>query len=219
MSLQVVDSLRDKCPICRGAEALLNPDGKIVACPCSVEVVAERIYRRLLGASCLPSLLQRIDLTQLEPRAKQGEAYQAAVEFSRNPHGFLILWGPKGTGKTTLAAGIANALLHAGQGVMFLTGLNLLNHLRATFSPTSEITYDELSARANTVPVLVLDDYGRHKASEWAMDQMFNLINNRYNEELPTVITSNLHPDKTKPEAASARMVTGHRIQMRDAGS
>ena len=68
---------------------------------------------------------------------------------------------------------------------------DLLDHLRATFGPNSEVTYDELFEQVRNVPLLILDDLGAQKSSPWATEKLFQVLNHRYNFQLPTVITTN----------------------------
>ena len=72
---------------------------------------------------------------------------------------------------------------------------DLLDHLRATYHPTSPITYDERFEAIRTVPLLVLDDLGAESPTPWAQEKLFQIINHRYNEQLPTIITSNVDLD------------------------
>ncbi|MEO7018884.1 MAG: ATP-binding protein, partial [Ktedonobacteraceae bacterium] len=101
------------------------------------------------------------------------------------------LVGPNGCGKTHLAAAIANACLEAGAVVLFATVPDLLDHLRATFAPTSHEAYDQLFALMREAEILVLDDLGTQQCSPWANEKLFQLLNHRYNSSFPTVITTN----------------------------
>jgi DNA replication protein DnaC len=119
------------------------------------------------------------------------EAYDLARRFAEDPYGWLVLRGGVGCGKTHLAAAIANAALKAGLPVLFAVVPDLLDHLRSTFSPSSEIQYDELFEGVRSTHLLVLDDLGTESATPWAQEKLFQLINHRYNNQLPTVITTN----------------------------
>jgi DNA replication protein DnaC len=68
---------------------------------------------------------------------------------------------------------------------------DLLDHLRATFAPTSDVQYDEQFERVRTAPLLILDDLGTESSTPWAQEKLFQILNHRYNARLPTVITSN----------------------------
>ena len=125
-----------------------------------------------------------------DDRANLKKAFEGAYAFAEDPQGWIVLMGDHGTGKTHLAAAIAN--LHASQGfpVMFVPVPDLLDHLRATFSPTSPITYDRRFDQVRDAPLLVLDDLGTQSSTAWAQEKLFQLLNHRYNATLPTVITT-----------------------------
>jgi DNA replication protein DnaC len=66
---------------------------------------------------------------------------------------------------------------------------DLLDHLRATFSPNASTSYDRRFDEVRTTPLLILDDLGSQSATPWAKEKLHQLINYRYNAELPTVFT------------------------------
>jgi DNA replication protein DnaC len=113
------------------------------------------------------------------------------VAFARKPHGWLLLRGGYGCGKTHLAAAIANEFLSRGQPVLFVNAPDLLDHLRATFGPESEVSFDQRFDEVRDAPVLILDDLGTQNATPWAQEKLYQVFNHRYNAQLPTVITTN----------------------------
>ena len=117
-------------------------------------------------------------------------AFQAAQAYAENPHGWLVFMGPYGSGKTHLAAAIANFRASQGFPVMFVVVPDMLDHLRATFSPQSDTTYDRRFEEIRTSPLLVLDDLGAQASKPWVQEKLYQLINFRYNAALPTVITT-----------------------------
>jgi DNA replication protein DnaC len=68
---------------------------------------------------------------------------------------------------------------------------DLLDHLRGAYSPTSDVTYDDLFENVRSTPLLVLDDLGTQSSTPWAMEKLYQLFNWRYNNQLPTVVTTN----------------------------
>ena len=130
-------------------------------------------------------------------------AYVRAVEYARRPQGWLILFGNYGVGKTHLAAAIANEALRRHYRVLFAIVPDLLDHLRSTFGPSSEVQYDERFETIRDVPLLVLDDLGTENTTPWAREKLFQIINHRYNFALPTVITSNRKPEDIDPRIFS----------------
>jgi DNA replication protein DnaC len=117
------------------------------------------------------------------------EACDAAQSYAQKPRGWLVLTGDYGSGKTHLAAAIANHRAKLGDPPLFVMVPDLLDHLRATFSPNSQTTFDRLFDEIRTAPLLVLDDLGTQSTTPWAREKLYQLFSYRYNAELPTVIT------------------------------
>ena len=115
-------------------------------------------------------------------------AYRAASSFAEDPQGWLVFTGPSGCGKTHMAVAIANHLLSQGSPAFFIGVADLLDHLRSTFSPTSGISYDELFEQVLNASVLILDDLGTQTSTPWAEEKLFQIINHRFNTQLPTVV-------------------------------
>jgi DNA replication protein DnaC len=118
------------------------------------------------------------------------KAFRAASAFTENPNGWLVFTGPYGCGKTHLAASIANYQAGLGYPPLFVMVPDLLDHLRATFSPKSLVSYDHRFNEVRTSPLLILDDLGTQSATPWAREKLYQLFNYRYIAELPTVITT-----------------------------
>jgi len=133
-------------------------------------------------------------------------AYQMAREFANDPRGWLVLTGPIGCGKTHLAAAIANHALANQTRVLFAVVPDLLDHIRATFMPSSTVTYDSRFEAVRSTFLLVLDDLGAEYSSPWAQEKLYQIFNHRYNYELPTVVTTNVPFDKFDPRISS-RMI------------
>jgi DNA replication protein DnaC len=124
------------------------------------------------------------------------EAFRAAREFAEDPQGWLVLSGPYGSGKTHLAAAIANYRAGLGEPAMFVVVPDLLDHLRATFNPSSQVSYDRRFEEIRSAQLLVLDDLGTQATTAWAREKLFQIFNHRYNAGLPTVITTALSADE-----------------------
>ncbi len=117
-------------------------------------------------------------------------AFQRAQSFAEKPAGWLIFMGPYGCGKTHLAAAIGNYRASQGFPVDYWVVPDLLDHLRATFNPGSNVTYDREFEEVKTSPLLILDDLGTQTPSAWVKEKLYQLFNYRYAANLPTVITT-----------------------------
>ena len=136
------------------------------------------------------------------------KAFRAAQAFAENPRGWIVFMGGYGCGKTHLAAAIANYRSGIGREPLFLVVPDLLDHLRSTFSPTSPVTYDELFEQVRSTPMLILDDLGTQNASPWAREKLYQILNHRYEAQLPTVITTASAIDEVDPRIRSRMLDT-----------
>ena len=130
-------------------------------------------------------------------------AFDAARAYAERPNGWLVFTGPYGCGKTHLAAAIANYRADLGHMPLFVVVPDLMDHLRATFSPHSTITLDRRFEEVSTTQILILDDLGTQTMSPWVREKLYQLFNYRYNAELPTVITTPEFKDEMDPRLLS----------------
>ncbi len=103
----------------------------------------------------------------------------------------LILVGNNGVGKTHLACSIANKLIENGIPIIYGTLINLLAELRNSYDTDNNISEMEIIKLYENVDLLVIDDLGKEKPSEWALEKLFTIINSRYENDLPVIITTN----------------------------
>ncbi len=118
------------------------------------------------------------------------KAFRAAQKYAESPKGWLTFIGTYGCGKTHLAAAIANYRAGLGNPPLFIMVPDLLDHLRATFNPNSNVSYDRRFNQIRTSGLLILDDLGTESMTPWVKEKLYQLFNYRYNANLPTVITS-----------------------------
>ncbi|MBI2861915.1 MAG: ATP-binding protein [Chloroflexi bacterium] len=198
------------CPICKGAGWLRedfpvgHPSfGRAIQCECLAQQIEDREFAQLVRHSNMESF-DHMMFRNFDPEVSGvAQAYRAARHFANDPRGWLMLMGPFGCGKTHLAAAIANHAIGSKIKVLFALVPDLLDHLRATFAPTSELTYDELFERVRTTFLLVLDDLGTEYSTPWAQEKLYQIFSYRYHYELPTVVTTNRQPEDLDPRVWS----------------
>jgi DNA replication protein DnaC len=198
------------CPECGGigyykeAVPISHPHfGVLFPCHCKLAEKEQRANADLLQMSNLEPFRDKT-FESFDPDVPGVRmAYNRAVEFAKRPQGWLVLFGNYGAGKTHLAAAIANHALRRHFRVLFAIVPDLLDHLRSTFGPSSEVEYDTRFEMVRDAPLLVLDDLGTENTTPWAREKLFQIINHRYNYALPTVITSNRKPEDVDPRIFS----------------
>jgi DNA replication protein DnaC len=189
--------------LCKGAGVIhpLLPTGKpdysrVVSCRCIVKELTQGRQDNLQKYSNL-GLLSRLTFDNLSPKGRSGfsinqeqfsRAFDAARAFSADPKGWFVISGPSGSGKTHLAAAIANERLRLDHPAFYITTPDLLDHLRSTYSPGSEVAFDEFFTQVRNAPLLILDDLGAQTSTPWAKEKLDQLLTHRFNGELPTVI-------------------------------
>ncbi len=141
------------------------------------------------------------------------QAKLVAEGYAREPVGWLVFEGAYGCGKTHLAVAIANTRLELfGEQVVFLTAPDLLDMLRSTYGPESDATFEAYFERIRKAPLLALDDLGVENPSGWAKEKLFQLLNFRHVNRLPTVVTTNTPFDDLDPRISS-RMMQGEVVK------
>ena len=184
---------------------------RVVPCRCTEAKLAAEHARGVRSVSNLGAL-ERMTFDDFLPdgvgmpeaiRRGLHDAYELCLAYARDPHGWLVLLGGYGAGKTHLAAAIANHRVALGYPVLFVVVPDLLDYLRATFSPSSDTGLDERMEMIREIPLLILDDLGAHNSTPWAQEKLFQIMNHRYNNRLPTVITTNQRLEELDPRIAS----------------
>ena len=163
-----------------------------------------------------PNMKRRMTFDAFDPEGNGGLAdherrsLQSAKSYvqrwANDPNGWLTLHGPYGVGKTHLAVAAASERERRGDEVFFATVADLLDYLRAAFGPDSPIAHEDLLDRIRTAGVLVLDDMGAERSTPFAEDKLFQIVGYRYEERLPTIITTSRQVEDiaaTRPRIAS----------------
>ena len=115
----------------------------------------------------------------------------------------LFLWGGVGTGKSFLAGCIANALIEQEVPVHMTNFARILNELNSSLSGRNEVV-DKLCC----YPLLVIDDFGMERGTEYALEQVYNIVDSRYRSQKPLIVTTNLTLDEIRhpQDTAHARI-------------
>lgn len=155
----------------------------------------QRRIAKLIGESGMGVRFQMRTFATFREDAATETAKRLAQTFcadiKTNPRATgLMLIGPYGCGKTHLAAAILHRCAEDGTPGMFVVAPDLLAQIRSSYR-TGDGRADEIVDAAKNTPLLVLDDLGAEKASPWVQEQLYMLINHRYEHMLPTVITTN----------------------------
>lgn len=201
----------DVCPRCKGAGYLRldapvdHPNfSRLIPCVCKRQERWERASTDL-GEYSNMHLIMSWTFESFDSSIPGTEtAYTVAREYAEDPYNWLMLVGPYGCGKTHLAAAIANyARQQLDMRPIFTVVPDLLDYLRSTFSPNADATYETRFEAIRAADLLILDDLGTENTTPWAREKLFQVVNHRYMERLPTVITTNVKLEKIEGRICS----------------
>lgn len=200
------------CPACNDLGWLTpgvqvgHPDfGKTQPCACQQQRLDDDRLRRLQLYSNLGHMarftFESIEEERIDPDNVDLFliAFDAALAYVQTPSSWLIFEGPPGSGKTHLAASIANSLIASGVPILFVSASDLLDELRSGYAPDNPMPFSEIYQRVADAEVLVLDALGSHSTTPWAQEKLHQLINHRFNGSLPTVVTLNCPMEDLDP--------------------
>jgi DNA replication protein DnaC len=189
---------------------------RVVRCDCRIEEMS----RRLFESARIPARYRRcaFDNFQVYPNEKLMNAVEAvrrfADAFPRVTRG-LCLIGPHGIGKTHLAVAALRAAIGKGHQGIFYEVSDLLRVIRSTYNPVTKTAEMDVLEPLVTCELLVLDDVGKEKTSEWVEETMTFIVNARYNKRLTTIFTSNYEDTPDLEALDSLRVRVGSRMYSR----
>lgn len=192
------------CPVCRGTGwKLVEKDGITAASRCECAGAART--RQLIRTAAVPENYAndsfenfRLPARQDNPVAHEAmsKAYLSVMGYARDfpatDKPGLLLVGDPGTGKTHLAVATLKTLVNRGHEVVFWDYQNLLERIRASYDPASGAAHREAYQEALECEVLLLDDLGAHRVTEWVEDTVTSIITYRCNHRKPMIATTNL---------------------------
>jgi DNA replication protein DnaC len=207
------------CPlgVCDGSGWILGPEDVARACQCRGRLVTRARSRGI--ASIIPAKyrgvsFERPPVTQInEIVVRQVREYCQRIEENLEAGRGLWFVGGAGTGKTTLAMLVSRHALEAGRSVAIYSMPKLLARIRRTFdAEPGEQSYLELFQRLTSVDLLHIDDLGAENRTEWVMEQLYALVNERYEAQRSLVVTTNL--DQAELEEQIGSRVVSRLVEM-----
>src|SRR5271170_6318081 len=216
---------REDCVQCSGTgwKMVVRKDsvpGKVaVPCECGTEERAEKVMDR----ARIPKRYEHCDFESYVPDLADGKTWTAqhseslqqakmlALGFVRDypaTEKGLLFMGPSGVGKTHLSVAALKELIRRGHGGLFCDYRELLKEIQASYNPASESTEMAILEPVRTVEILVLDDLGASKPSDWVRDIVGIVLNARYNENKTTLITTN-YLDNPQSDGEPTRLPNG----------
>lgn len=206
----------DICPLCFGSgmEVVAGKGARL----CSCRKRNEKVDRLKKGR--IPARYLKCDFTSYAPKnASQKKAVWACRTLSSDYHpGYegdgILLMGTCGVGKTHLAVSILKDLLNKGFSCLFYEFGALLKEIQDSYNPKTQSSELGVLAQVFNSEVLVLDELGTSKPTDWVRDTMAHIINTRYNDKKLTIFTTNYSDERNDREETLEERI-GARLRSR----
>lgn len=157
-----------------------------------------REVRELFSISNMGEKYLHASFANFEHRPGSEDALKIAKYYATHFDEFglesIMLWGEPGNGKTHLAAAIHHHLVSQGKVVVFMSMPELLGKIRATFHKNNREREQHILRALNGCDLLIIDDLGAEKTTDWVLETVFTIVDARYRSGLPILTTSNLSP-------------------------
>lgn len=158
---------------------------------------ARKLQAKLLEAACIPLRYQDCLLSNYQPTKGSNTqllamtlSHRLVREYPAVDRGLLFM-GPCGVGKTHLSAAILRGLVEKGIPCLFYESGALLKEIQSSYNPVSQTSESKVLEPVYKTDVLVLDELGATKPTDWVRDTMMQIINSRYNDKKLTIFTTN----------------------------
>ena len=203
------------CPVCGGTGwKSVTSDRRVVRCECRLKSRAES----LLAAARIPKRYEHCELSNFEfdgPHRHLAPARMAACKFVEeypiDSTGMLLI-GSIGVGKTHLAVGIIKELvLSKGIPCLFYDYRELLKQIQNSYNDSVKATELDVLRPVFETELLVLDELGAVKPTEWVWDTVSLILNTRYNDSRTTIITTNYPDDAARDSAGGSEFSRAQR--------
>jgi DNA replication protein DnaC len=219
--LQPVDVEGRSCPFgeCDGSTWILDEEtNEARPCRCRAQQIRRTVSGGIgmgIGRRFLEVSFEREPIVSLDPVVlRRVRAFVRSIADNLEAGRGLWFDGPVGTGKTSLAILVAKAAKDSGRSYAVFPVPLLLAEIKRTFDRDSSDNYLAFFRRLCSVDVLVLDDLGAEKQTEWVLEQLYSIVNERWQDQRSIVVTTNLpDPDPDSP----GRMLRASARDLRDA--
>jgi len=197
--------------VCDGSGFVIDEESNTAYdCRCRPQIIARRRAHSL--SAVIPKIYQgigfdRFPVTEIEPQATVTATRRFAGRIDEMLDTGRGLWfmGTYGNGKTTLAMLVTQAALEAGRTAARYTLPDLLRQIRRTFDTGS---HADLFKQLVSVDLLHVDDIGAEQTTPWVLEELYSIVNARYEEQRSIVITTNILDRETLREQISERTVS-----------
>jgi DNA replication protein DnaC len=197
--------------LCDGSGFIYDEDTNTAYdCRCRPQMIAHAKARSL--SAVIPrryrdAAFDRPPVTDIDPRIVSAtRRFADRIDDRLDAGRGLWLMGPVGTGKTTLAMLVSKAALKAGRSVAIFSLPRLLNEIRDTYR--AERSHIELLDRLTAVDLLHIDDIGAERVNDWVLEELYSIVNARYEDQRSMVITTNILHREALCEQITERTVS-----------